>query len=140
MNINTYLTFNGNCRQAMEFYQTCLDGDLSLRTVGESPMGTRLPGEMKDCILHSTLKAGKLILLASDMVSQKGLLKGNSVSLMLECESEGEIRKCYDKLSDCGEQTHPIEFTFWGALLGGLTDKFGNHWLLHFQKNAETLP
>ena len=132
--INAYLTFNGNCRQAMNFYKEVLDGELSLQTIGESPMADKMPSKMKDCILHSQLTKGDLILMGSDMVCEQGLLKGNSVTLMLACNSEEEIKNCYEKLSAQGKATHPLENTFWGALFGGLTDKFGNHWLLNFEK------
>ena len=90
---------------------------------------------MKECILHSTLEAGALILLGSDMVGEKGLSRGNTVSLSLSCTSEEEIRTCYAKLSEGGNADHMLEDTFWGALSGDLTDKFGNHWLLNFNRN-----
>jgi PhnB protein len=69
------------------------------------------------------------------MVGDNALVRGNAVSLMLNCSSEEEIKECYLKLSAGGQQTHPLELTFWGALFGNLTDKYGNHWLLHYQKN-----
>ena len=90
---------------------------------------------MKGCIMHATLSKGALILQGSDMVGEKGLVKGNSVSLSLNCSSEEEIRNFYERLSTGGEQTHPLEVSFWGALFGDLTDQFGNHWLLHFDKS-----
>lgn len=133
--IHSYLTFGGNCREAMTFYRDCLGGDLTIQTVGESPMADKMPEELKGYILHSTLTNGALVLMASDMVGNNGLIQGNSVSLMLDCTSEDEIKSSFDKLSDGGEATHPLENTFWGALFGDLTDKFGNHWLLHYSKN-----
>ena len=134
--INTYLTFSGNCREAMNFYQECLGGELNLMTIGESPMSDRVPKGMKDCILHATLQKDDLTLLGSDMVDEKGLNRGNSVSLMLDCESEEQIRRFYDTLVTGGQATHPLENTFWGALFGGLTDQYGNYWLLHFNRNS----
>lgn len=134
--INSYLTFNGNCREAMTFYKECLGGELVLQTVGESPMAEKMPPQMKKSILHSTLTKGNLVLMGSDMVEENGLIKGNSVSLMLNCSSEDEIKSCYTNLSNGGNATHPLENTFWGALFGDLVDKYGNHWLLHFQKVA----
>jgi PhnB protein len=134
-NISAYLTFNGNCREAMTFYQECLGGELNLHTIGESPMCEQMPQQMKENILHSALINGNILIMASDMVSDQGLVKGNSVSLMLNCNSEEEIKTCYEKLSAGGNATHPLENTFWGALFGDLTDKFGNHWLLNFTKN-----
>jgi PhnB protein len=133
--INSYLTFNGNCREAMTFYKNCLGGELYFQTIGESPMAEQMPPKMKECILHATLTNGNLILMGSDMVSPLGLIKGNAVSLMLNCSSEEEIKRFYKKLSAGGHATHPLEDTFWGALFGDLTDKFCNHWLLNFDKN-----
>ena len=135
MQINSYLTFNGNCREAMTFYRDCLDGELDLQTIGESPMANKLPPQMKQRILHATLTKGDMVIMASDMVGEKGLIKGNSVSLMLNCSSEDEIKTLYAQLSRGGEATHPLEDTFWNALFGDLTDKFGNQWLLHFDRN-----
>ena len=133
--IISYLTFNGNCREAMTFYRDCLGGELQLQAIGDSPMAKEIPAEMKDCILHGSLTNGGLVLLASDMVGESGLIRGNAVSLMLNCSSEAEIRNCYVKLSVDGRATHLLEETFWGALFGDLTDKFGHHWLLNFDKN-----
>ncbi len=135
--INSYLTFSGNCREAMEFYKACLGGELFFQTIGESPMASKMPQQMKDCILHSTLTKGSLLLMASDMVSEKGHIKGNAVSLCLMCSSEEEIKTSYANLSQKGEATHPLETTFWGATFGDLTDKYGNHWLLHYEKNKK---
>ena len=139
--VNAYLTFNGNCREAMLFYKECLGGELVLQTIGESPMADKIPLQMKQNILHSTLTRGALLIMASDMVSEQGLKRGNSVSLMLHCSSEEEIKKCYARLSRGGQATHPLENTFWGALFGDLTDRYGNHWLLNYDKNvAEAIP
>lgn len=121
----------------MTFYQECLGGKLYFQTIGESPLTEKMPRKIKDCILHSTLKKGALVIMASDMVSEQGLIIGNSVSLMLDCSSEDEIRTCYKKLSNGGKATHPLENTFWGALFGELTDKYRNRWLLNYTKNQE---
>ena len=68
-------------------------------------------------------------------LGEKGLVKGTAVSLLLNCSSEDEINNFYAKLADSGAATHPLEISFWGALFGDLTDKFGNQWLLHFDKS-----
>ncbi|WP_308992485.1 VOC family protein [Mariniflexile litorale] len=133
--IISYLTFNGNCREAMTFYKACLGGELNFQTIGESPLSEKMPKRMKDCILQATLSKNALLLMASDMVGEKGLIKGNSVSLSLYCSNEEEIKKYYTKLSEDGTANHPLEVSFWGALFGDLTDKYGNHWLLHYDKN-----
>jgi len=133
-NINGYLTFNGNCREAMQFYKNCLGGELVLQTVGESPMSDKMPEPMRNAILHATLTNGNLSLLASDMVSPAGLVKGNNISLVVNCDSEEHAKQLYKNLSEGGTTDHPLEVTFWGAVFGDLTDKYGNHWLIHFHQ------
>ncbi len=58
--INSYLTFSGNCREAMRFYQECLGGELQIQTIGDSPMAAKMPKKMKNYILHATLTNGVL--------------------------------------------------------------------------------
>ena len=132
--INSYLTFSGNCREALTFYKECLGGELTFQTVGESPMADQMPQELKAFILHSTLTNKGFVIMGSDMIPETGLVKGNAVSLMLNCSSEADIRITFDKLSDGGIVKHNLENTFWGALFGDLTDKFGNNWILNFEK------
>jgi PhnB protein len=132
--INTYLTFNGNCREAMTFYQKCLGGDLTFQTIGESPLAEKMPPQMKEYILHSTLSKEALVLMGSDMVSEGGLIKGNNISIALDCESEEEMKDTYQNISVGGIENHPLELSFWGALFGDLTDKYDNHWILNFSQ------
>jgi PhnB protein len=135
--IHPYLTFDGNCREAMTFYQECLGGELSFQTVGDSPLSKKMPKQMKDCILHATLTKEAMVLQGSDMVPQSGLIKGNVVSLSLDCSCEEEIKKVYARLSEKGEADHPLEHTYWGALFGTLTYRYVNHWILNLNKNSK---
>ena len=118
----------------MGFYRDCLGGELVLQSIGESPMAGKMPPEMSELILHGSLDNGALRLMGSDMVGDEGLQRGNHISLMLNCSNEAEIRDLYEKLSAGGKRTHPLENTFWGALFGDLVDRYGNQWLLHFEK------
>jgi len=74
--LNPYLTFNGNCREAMNFYKECLGGELIFQTIGESPMADRMPEKMKECILHATLSNSAMVIMATDCVPEQGLIKG----------------------------------------------------------------
>ena len=98
--LNSYLTFNGNCREAMTFYAGCLGGELTFQTIGESPLSEKMPQKMKKCILHSTITKDGFLLMGSDMVNENGLTKGNNVSLSLSCSTEEEIYNYYAKLSE----------------------------------------
>lgn len=133
--IITFLTFNGNCREAMSFYRDCLGGDLVLQSVGDSPQSAGLPKAMKDYIVHASLRKGNMLLMGTDMIDEN-LSRGNSVSILLECNSDSELRLYYKKLVASGVPTQPVAKNYWGALGGGLTDKFGIQWLLHYKKQA----
>lgn len=133
--IIAYLTFNGNCREAMTFYQNCLGGELHLQTVGDAPLSEGLPHMIKKYILLAKLEIGSATLMATDMTEEEGLDRGNAFSIFLECSNEEEIRYYYEKLSEDGKCTSPLESNYWGDLFGTLTDKFGNHWLLSLNRN-----
>jgi len=131
--INPYLTFNGNCRDAMNFYKECLGGELELIVVGESPVANHVPPQIKDHILHSSLKTGELEIMATDMQPEK-FMQGNTDHLCLIFKQEEEMRSLFDKLSAGGKVKQPVNMMFFG-LIGSLTDKFGKHWILECDKN-----
>ena len=135
--INAYLNFNGNCREAMTFYKKCLGGELTVQTVEGSPIEFQCPPSMKHQVLHASLLKGNLVLMASDMIEPEGFIKGNTISLSLNCNSEREIKTFFARLSAGGRVTHPLEKQFWGATFGVLTDKYGIKWMLNYDKTLE---
>lgn len=132
--INAYLTFKGNCEEAMNFYKECLGGELTLNKVEGSPAEEHCPPEAKNQIMHANLIKDDLILMASDMLWPGELEHGNSITLSINCSSEEEINEFFTKLAEGGQVTQPLEDQFWGALFGMLTDKFGLKWMLNFDK------
>ena len=138
--INTYITFSGNCREAMTFYHECLGGDLDLQPIGGSPVEAECPTAMRDHILHAALTKDALLLMGSDMVGPEGYVKGNNVALSLTCRSEEEINRFFSKLSEGGKIIHPLRVEFWGATFGVFTDKFGIRWMLSYDKKLQGLP
>jgi len=81
--VNAYLRFQDNCRQAMTFYTECLGGELTLMTVGDSPMAAQVPPEAKNHIMHSQLKNGNSVLMASDNMGSGSITKGNQFSMTI---------------------------------------------------------
>lgn len=112
----------------MLFYQTCLGGELSIRTVEESPLAKQWPDAVQKNVLHASLTKNGLVLLASDMGSE-GLVSGNTISLALACGTEKEIECFFKNLSQGGKITHPLH-KFFDGTIGALTDKYGMNWLL----------
>ncbi len=130
--LNAYLTFGGNCKEAMTFYQACIGGTLSLTTVAESTIANQMPPELQHAIMHSMLmREGEVLLMASDSMGAAPV-KGNNISLSLNCSSEDEIRSFFAKLSEGGTVNNPLKIEFWGALFGHLTDQFGINWMLSY--------
>lgn len=119
----------------MIFYQNCLGGELTLQTIGESPIAAKIPHYLERSILHAVLAKDDLVIMATDMVEEAGLIKGNAISMMLNCNSEEEAHQFYDKLSTGGKAVHPLQETFWGAIFGDLTDRYGNNWLINYDNN-----
>lgn len=133
--LNSYLNFNDNCREAMNFYKDCLGGELTIITVGESPMASMMPPSYKDAILHSSLTIGDNMLMGSDM-RRKLLTDGDTVTLCLNCESEEELTKFYNNLSAGGSIKEPLGDMPDGAKIGVVTDKYGKNWMFYYDKNA----
>lgn len=133
--INPYLTFNGNCAKVMSFYQECLGGELVLLTVKDSPMAKDWPVNMQENILHASLISENMTLLGSDMGGPGDkMIKGNTISLSLSCSTEEELETLFEALSRNGEITRPLH-QFFGGTIGTLTDQFGMDWIFYYNKN-----
>lgn len=136
--INAYLNFNGNCREAMSFYKECLGGELSMQTVEGSPIEAQCPSAIKHQILHATLAKDELVLMGSDMQEPgDDFTKGNNIALSLNCSSDEEIKTFFSNLSEGGKISHALKEEFWGATFGVLTDKYGIRWMLNYDKNLK---
>ena len=129
--INPYLSFNGQCREAMNHYKACLDAELSLMTVAESPAAERCPGGIQDHIMHSCLmKEGQVLLMATDMTNGEVLQTGGNIALSLSCGNEAEINRFFKKLGEEGRVIEPLNPQFWGDIFGVVQDKYGIVWML----------
>lgn len=134
--IIAYLTFDGNCAEAMNFYKECIGGELMINKVEDTPAAEECEAAKAGSVMHAHLSKGALQLMASDMIMGGELIMGNAAALSLNCSSEEEIRTFFDQLSAGATNIHPLKVEFWGALFGMFTDKFGVRWLLNFDKNS----
>lgn len=126
--LHAYLNFDGDCRQAMEFYHACLGGKLTMQTFGESPVPS--DASTKDRIMHAMLETPDFTILASDTMPGMPFAKGTNVSLSLVGTDEKRLKEFFQKLSAGGNVTMKMEKQFWGDVFGMLTDKFGIHWMV----------
>ncbi|CAN5825264.1 VOC family protein [soil metagenome] len=132
--LNPYITFNGNCREAMNFYKACFGGELTLQTVEGTPMEQQCPEGMQHQVMHSMLMSKNILLMGSDMMGKDGFVRGNTIALSVNCSSEEEIKTFFNFLSGEGKINDPLKEMFWGALYGCLTDKFGVTWIFNYDK------
>jgi PhnB protein len=135
--LNPYLSFEGTCRAAMSFYQSCLGGELMVQSFAESPLADQVPAADGQKVLHAMLTSGSLVLMASDMGGgpAHALTEGNAVSLCLNCDSTEEINALFAKLSEGGTVVDPLAEMFWGTF-GSLTDRYGKRWLFNYAAPA----
>lgn len=130
--ISTYLTFNGNCREAVTFYAKCLKSDLEMMPFSEAQCDT--PPEAKDRVMHARVGSGANTLMASDSFPGMDIQQGNNFSVCMNCDTREEIDSMFAALGENGKVTMPLQDTFWGAYFGMLTDQFGIQWMFNFDK------
>jgi PhnB protein len=130
--LDAYLTFDGNCADAMRFYERTLGGKLEmLMTHAESPMAAQTPRGSADRIMHARLVIDGRILMASDsMVGHpyEGM-KGFSLSLVYPTVTDAQ--RAFDALAEGGRVNMPLQKTFWAEAFGMLVDRFGTPWMVN---------
>lgn len=132
LGVKPYVSFNGNCREAVKFYKEALGGELlGIMRYGDSPM----PSEgAEDLVMHSTLKVGDSIIMASDCPPGMPATAGNNVSLAVGVDDASQAEAMFAKIAEGGTVTMPIQETFWAERFGMVTDKFGINWMFNCEK------
>ncbi|MEP2774094.1 MAG: VOC family protein [Fulvivirga sp.] len=133
-NLNPYLTFNGNCEEAFNFYRSVFGGDFTyIGRFSEMPSEYKVSDKDKNLVMHVTLPLGEHgILMGSDTSTAFGppVVEGNNFSISIEADSKDEADKLYSRLAEGGKETMPMTDTFWGSYFGMLTDQFGIQWMV----------
>lgn len=127
--LNPYIGFKDNAREAMEFYRDVFGGDLEISTFGEygAPEG---PGSNN--VMHAQLETPSgYTLMASDTPEGMPFESGANVSVSLSGDDADELHGYFDKLSDGGSVSMPLEKQMWGDEFGMVTDKFGTSWMVN---------
>ncbi|MDN5864163.1 MAG: VOC family protein [Gammaproteobacteria bacterium] len=131
MQTNTYLFFDGNCREAFEFYAATLGGDLKAMITGaDTPMAEEMPA-MRDKIMHAYLQIGDTAIMASDAPAPH-YNKPQGFDVCIYTDTLEEAERIFAALSEGGEVTMPLEKTFWAERFGSLVDRFGTPWMINY--------
>jgi PhnB protein len=129
--LNSYLTFDGNCADAMRFYERTLGGKLAMMTHAQSPMAAQSPPGAADRIMHARLELDGSVLMASDSMPGQPSKGMHGFSLSLVYPTGAEARRVFDALAAGGRVTVPIDKTFWAEAFGMLVDRFGTPWMVN---------
>jgi PhnB protein len=134
--LTPYLLFDGTCREAMEFYRSCLGGELVITAVKDSPAKDKMPASQYDKALNAHLKSSNVDISASDwLLPDRTPVRGNTACLFLAGGTFQELTSLFEKLSEGGEVTDPLSQHFFGTY-GALNDKFGVRWMFHTHHQA----
>ena len=133
-----YLGFDGNCADAMRFYEKALGGKLEVLMSGaESPMAEQMPKEFAHRILHARLALpGGGLLYAGDTPTNVPYEGIKGVSIAVDYASVAEAEKVFNALAEGGQVTMPMQPAFWARRWGMLIDRFGTPWIV----NGEPIP
>jgi len=136
MQMNPYLSFNGDCEAAFKFYERCLGGQIVMMlTHGDAPTAERIPSEWRHKIMHARLNLGDRTLMGSDSPPEYFTeTKGFYVQLGIDDPAEAE--RVFHALAENGKVTMPFEQTFWAFRFGMLVDQFGVPWMVNCEKSA----
>jgi PhnB protein len=136
--VNIYLTFDGNCEEAFNFYKSVFGGEFSyLGRFSEMPPSevNKVPEEHANRIMHVSLPISKeTVIMGSDTGGEwaASYKQGNNFSISINADSREEADKLFNGLSTGGTVTMPMNQTFWGDYFGMFTDKFGVNWMVSF--------
>ncbi|SRR5258708_35843449 len=134
--LSPYLNFNGNCAEAMNFYQSVLGGELEMQKFGDTPE-MKVTENQKDKVIHATLKHESLSFMASDGSEEHKVTFGDNIHMSIAGTDEATITKYFNGLAEGGKVDMPLAKQFWGDTFGMLTDKFGVHWMVNISSSEQ---
>ena len=136
MRLNPYLSFDGQCEAAFQFYEKVLGGKISMMmTWGNSPMAAHAPPGWSNKILHVTLLLGDQVLQGADTPPDH-YQKPQGFSVALNLAGAAEAERIFQALAEGGTVQMPIQETFWALRFGTVTDRFGTPWAINCEKPA----
>ncbi|MFB6466832.1 VOC family protein [Cytobacillus sp. Hz8] len=131
MSVDVYLNFDGNCREAVEFYAEVFGTEKpQIMTFGDSPQNPdyQLPEEAKNLVMHTRITISGSNVMFSDVFPGYPFQQGNNISLAFVSKDQNEIISCFNELKEGGKVEMELQETFWSKCYGSLTDKFGIGW------------
>lgn len=135
MGVEVYINFNGNCRQAVEFYSEVFGTEKpKIMLFGDTPPNPEFPldEEMKKLVMHATLNIEGSMVMFSDVPPGMTFVEGNNITLIINSKDTEKITTIFNKLKEGGTIRMDLQETFWSKLYGYVVDKFGIGWQLNY--------
>ncbi|UOE42795.1 VOC family protein [Agromyces larvae] len=126
--LNPYVSFDGNAREALEFYHSVFGGELNTSTFGEFGQGE---ASEADKVMHGQLTAGGLTLMAADNPNGVEYQRPAGFSISLSGDDDEALRRYWDGLADGATIVEPLEVAPWGDAFGILVDRYGVGWMVN---------
>jgi PhnB protein len=137
MQVQPYLTFNGDCEEAFRLYEKVLGGKIeTLMSHGDSPIADQVPASWHPRVLHARLSIGDAVLMASDAPPEH-YQRPAGMHVSLSVQDPAEADRIFYALAEKGSVTMPIDKTFWAVRFGMLVDRFGIPWMINCNQPAE---
>ena len=133
MKLISSINFNGNCREAFEFYAKLLKGEITaMMTYGEAPDSGPVAPEVKDRIMHAALEADGQTLMGGDAHPQYCPFEAiRGAQVVIDVTEVKEAERLFAALSENGQVQMPLQETFWARRFGMTVDRFGVPWLVN---------
>lgn len=129
--INPYIITNGNGKEVAEFYKNAIGAELlTLQTYGDLPESPEHPiaEGQKDLVVHAHLKIGGSDLMLSDAFPGQPYIVGSNVTIAIHLSDADEAKRIYANLAEGGEETLPLQETFFSPAYGQVIDRNGVQW------------
>ena len=136
MQLELFINFNGNCREAAEFYAKVFKSTVNnLKTYGDAPPDPNypVPEADKDRIIYAGVPVGGIVIMFSDVPADSEFVCGNNISPTLSTDNKDEVTRIFNELKEGGEVCMELQTTFFSEWFGMVQDKYGVIWqILHY--------
>src|SRR5262245_4286062 len=131
MQMNTYLSFKGDCEAAFKFYEQCLGGQCgTLFRYAGTALADQVPPDWSDKVMHATLTVGDQIVMGGDVAPDR-YDEPKGFSLSLHIKGAADTERVFSELAQGGKVVVPLDKTFWAERFGMVVDRFGIPWLIN---------
>ena len=134
IDIRPYLSFEGTCKEALEFYLKVLGGKMAwMMTYAESPMAKMVPPDQGHKVIHARIEVEGQTIAAADTPPGR-YVKPQGFWISIDIEDPERAQKIFDELGAGGQVVVPMAETFWAKRFGMFYDKYGTPWMVNCGK------